>query len=286
MSKLGYNTNGLAHHRFTDAVALLADHGYEAVAVTPDVTWLDPYQDAASLAAQVELTARTLEKFGMACVMESGARFLINPSKKHDPTLMDADPERRSLRVDYLNRLIRIAADLNATCFSFWSGKLDVPIAQAVADQRLADGIFEVLPLAESLRIPIAFEPEPGMHIATLDDFRRIDALVCSGWFGLTIDLGHLHCLGETPIDSKIREWGTRILNIHIEDMVPGLHEHLPFGQGTMDFPPIFRALDEIGYPFAVCVELSRDSHRADLAVGESAAFLRHAIDTARSHQA
>lgn len=58
--KLGYNTNGLAHHRFTDAVAILADHGYEAVAITPDVGWLDPYQDAATLLRQVDETARTL----------------------------------------------------------------------------------------------------------------------------------------------------------------------------------------------------------------------------------
>ncbi|MBI1325870.1 TIM barrel protein [bacterium] len=283
--KLGYNTNGLAHHRFTDAVAMLADHGFEAMAITPDVGWLDPYQNAATLLRQVDETARTLDHFGMTCVMESGARYLINPRKKHDPTLMDADPERRSLRIDYLERLIRLAGDLHATCFSFWSGKIIERIPQNEADQRLADGIHAILPLAESLKIPLAFEPEPGMYIETLDDFRRIDRLIFSGWFGLTIDLGHLHCLGETPIDAKIREWSTRILNIHIEDMVPGVHEHLPFGQGTMDFPPIFRALDEISYPFSVCVELSRDSHRADLAVSESAAFLRQAIDAARTQK-
>jgi len=280
--KLGYNTNGLAHHRFADAVALLAEHGYQAVAVTPDVGWLDPYQNPASLVRQVDETARTLEKFGMACVMETGARFLIDPRKKHDPTLMDADPERRSLRIDYLERLMRMAGDLQATCFSFWAGKISERIPQQEADQRLVDGIHQLLPLAERLKIPLAFEPEPGMYIETLDDFRRIDALVFSGWFGLTVDVGHLHCLGESPIDQKIREWGTRILNIHIEDMVPGVHEHLPFGQGTMQFPPIFRALDDIRFPFAVCVELSRDSHRADLAVGESADFLRRAMQAAR----
>ena len=34
--KLGYNTNGLAHHRLVDAIELLADLGYQSVAITLD----------------------------------------------------------------------------------------------------------------------------------------------------------------------------------------------------------------------------------------------------------
>lgn len=273
--KIGYNTNGLAHHRFSDAISLLADHGFEAIAITPDVSWLDPYQDAHSLTGQIAETARLLDHYGMQCVMETGARYLINPKRKHDPTLMDSDPERRALRVDYLERLLNMAADLNATCFSFWSGKLQEDLPQSQADQRLADGIFEILPLAENLKIPLAFEPEPGMYIETMNDFRRIDALFQNGWFHLTIDLGHLHCMGEEPIADVIREWDTRIINIHIEDMLPGIHEHLMFGQGTMHFPPIFQALRDIRYPFAVNVELSRDSHRVDQIIGTCSSLLR-----------
>lgn len=279
--KLGYNTNGLAHHRFADAVALLADNGYTAAAITPDVNWLDPYQNAADLNRQLNETTKTLERFGMSCVMETGARYLINSRKKHDPTLMDASAEKRAIRVDYLKRLMNMAAELNATCISFWSGKMAENLALESADQRLADGIHEVLPLAEQLRLPIAFEPEPGMYIETLDDFRRLDALIQSGWFQLTVDLGHLHCMGEEPIADKIREYGQRIINIHIEDMKPGVHEHLMFGEGTIDFPPIFQALRDINYPFALCVELSRDSHRADQVVPRSAEFLRRMINLA-----
>ena len=276
--KIGYNTNGLAHHRFADAVALLADNGYESVAITPDIQWLDPYQDSTNLNRQLQETVELLDRFGMQCVMESGARYLINSRVKHDPTLMDASADRRALRVDYLQRLIRMAAELNATCFSFWSGKLDENISEQQADQRLADGIFEILPIAEKLRVPLAFEPEPGMYIQTMADFRRLDQLIQSGWFQLTIDLGHLHCLDEQPIANYIREWGTSLINIHIEDMKPGVHEHLMFGEGTMDFPPIFQALKDINYPFALNVELSRDSHRADQVVPKSADFLRRMI--------
>ena len=36
MMFLGYNTNGLAHHALSEAVAIVADLGYRGVAITID----------------------------------------------------------------------------------------------------------------------------------------------------------------------------------------------------------------------------------------------------------
>jgi sugar phosphate isomerase/epimerase len=119
------------------------------------------------------------------------------------------------------------------------------------------------------------------MYIQTMNDFERIDKLVQNPWFQLTIDIGHLHCLGEVPIENAIRKWQDRLINIHIEDMKPGIHEHLMFGEGTIDFPPIFQALHEIQFQHPICVELSRDSHRADQIVPRASEFLRQQIATA-----
>jgi L-ribulose-5-phosphate 3-epimerase len=120
----------------------------------------------------------------------------------------------------------------------------------------------------------LAFEPEPGMFIDTLDKFAQLDERICHPLFQLTVDLGHVHCLNEGNIHELLSRWRRRIENIHIEDMVRGVHEHLMFGQGTMDFTLICQALRQIEYGRGVHVELSRHSHMAVEAVRAAMEFL------------
>jgi len=123
--------------------------------------------------------------------------------------------------------------------------------------------------------MPLAFEPEPGMFIDTLAMFRRLDERIEHPLFQMTMDLGHVHCIEEGPVEAHVLRWAPRILNIHVEDMVRGVHEHLMFGEGTMEFGPIFAALSECGYRRGIHVELSRHSHMAPEAVRRSGDFLR-----------
>jgi sugar phosphate isomerase/epimerase len=272
--RLGYNTNGLAHHRLLDAIDLLADEGYTSIAITLDAGALDPYEEPGLLARQVHQVRTALDRRGLARVVETGARYLLNPRLKHDPTLMDPDPSRRERRVDFLRRAIDLASDLGAEAVSFWSGKAPESLAEDQGLDRLVDALKPVLHHAERAGMPLAFEPEPGMFIDTLQRFARLDERVRHPLFDLTIDIGHVHCSGEGEIARRLTDWCTRIRNIHIEDMLPGVHEHLMFGEGTIDFPPIFRALETIDYSGGVHVELSRHSHMAVEAVRRSATFL------------
>jgi sugar phosphate isomerase/epimerase len=117
------------------------------------------------------------------------------------------------------------------------------------------------------------------MFIDTLERFERLDDRIKHPLFQLTIDLGHVHCLSEGPISALIHRWRDRVINLHIEDMRPGVHEHLMFGEGTMDFPEIFDALREIKYQRGVHVELSRQSHMGAVAAESAMAFLKPLTD-------
>ena len=272
--RLGYNTNGLAHHRLTDAIDLIAAEGFQSVAITLDVGALDPYEEPGVLTRQLAAVRSCLDRRGLTRVVETGARYLLNPRLKHDPTLMDADPRRRAIRADFLCRAIDIARALDAECVSLWSGQIKDATPQEQAMDRLAHALQPVLRHAEVAGMPLAFEPEPGMFIDTFARFDRLDHQVSHPLFHLTVDLGHVHCIEEGSIADHLFRWAPRILNLHIEDMVRGVHEHLMFGAGTMDFPAVFKALHEIHYSRGVHVELSRHSHAAALAVRTAIQFL------------
>ena len=114
---LGYGTNGFANHRLDDALRVIADLGYTAVALTLDHHHLDPYAD--DVTAQVDRVAKLLDRLGLRSVVETGARYLLDPLHKHHPTLVCDEPAGR---VDFLRRAIRVAEGIGADCVSYWSG--------------------------------------------------------------------------------------------------------------------------------------------------------------------
>ncbi|MEX0716777.1 MAG: sugar phosphate isomerase/epimerase family protein [Planctomycetaceae bacterium] len=275
---LGYNTNGFPHHRPADALAVLAEIGYRSVAIAVDHHCLDPYSPL--LDDELREMGELLRSLDLRCVIETGARFLLDPRVKHEPTLVTADPAGRARRLDFLRHCVEIAAALEADAVSFWSGILRDDVSHQAAFERLADGCRELLAYAAPKNVRLAFEPEPGMLVETMDEFARLvdrvegESPTAAAWFGLTLDIGHLHCVEVEPISAHLRRWRERLFNIHIEDMRKGVHEHLMFGEGTIDFPPVLAALAEIGYEGGVHVELSRHGHLAPEAARRAFAFL------------
>jgi sugar phosphate isomerase/epimerase len=269
----GYNTNGFAHHRLEDAIEILAELGYASAAITLDHHALDPFDT--DIGAQTDRIRRLLEQGGLRCVIETGARFLLDSRRKHQPTLVSDSAGERERRHDFLVRAIDIAHRLNADAVSFWSGTPDGAVSAGECWRRLVECCTRLGDLAARRNVRLAFEPEPGMFIDTMEKFEELHRRVNHPHFGLTLDVGHLHCMDELPIAQHIHRWKDRLWNIHIEDMKKGVHDHLMFGEGEMDFPPIFDALGAIDYQGGVHVELSRHSHDAVNTARRAMQFLR-----------
>jgi sugar phosphate isomerase/epimerase len=270
MLRLGYNTNGMAHHRLDEALRLLADLGYQGCAITLDAAHLDPWWPG--LAAEVARIGTLARALGLGLVVETGARYLLDPARKHHPTLLSDGADERARRVEFLSRAAAIARDLGAEALSLWSGTAPPGCCDETAWARLVDGLRRVI---EASAVPIGFEPEPGMFIGDMSAFARLARELPS--LRLTLDLGHAHLTESQSVANVVRQFAAHLVNVHAEDMRRPAHEHLPFGAGEMDYRPILASLVEVGYRGLINVELSRDSHRAPEMARAAIAYLKEA---------
>jgi len=275
--RFGYGTNGFANHRLDDALAVLADLGYDGVALTLDHAHLDPF--APGLARRTAEVAARLTGLDLAVVVETGARYLLDASRKHEPTLVSDDGRDR--RVGFLRTAVEVAADLGAEAVSFWSGAVPPHVPAAAAWDRLLSGCSAVVEHAERRGVVLGFEPEPGMLVDDLAGYDRLHAqLGHPRTLGLTLDIGHCRCNESLSVPECVRRAGARLVNVQIDDMRRGVHEHLEFGEGEIDFPPVLAALTDVGYSGLVAVELPRHSHAAPAVAERSLTYLRHALAT------
>ena len=273
--RFAYNTNGLAHHRLDDALQLLADTGYDGVALTLDHHHLDPFAPDADDAARA--LRRRLDELGLAVMIETGARFLLDPRDKHEPTFVTATSAGRARRAEFLERAVDLAALLHAETVSFWAGVPKPGVDHDDAWGWLVEGVDRVARHAAERDVPLSFEPEPGMLVEHAGEWERLrDALDPRlPALRLALDTGHCIVTGSRTPEDTVRHYAGALGTVAVEDMRRGVHEHLAWGEGDMDVPAVLAALYEVGYDRLVTVELSRDSHRAHQLVPRTIAYLR-----------
>jgi len=273
MLRYAYNTNGASNHRLEDALGLIADSGYDGVALTLDHHHFDPF--APRLDHRASKLSSRLDELELDLVVETGARFLLDPRQKHEPTLIHPSENGRDRRIEFLKRALDVAAICDGEAVSFWAGRPQDGVDPDEAWSWLVEGVGEVVEAAEERDVTAAFEPEPGMLVETVDDFYRLQDQIPS--LQLALDTGHCVVTGEREPQAAVRECESDLGTVAIEDMKRGVHEHLFFGEGDMDIPAILGALGDVGFDRLVCVELSRASPTAHETVPSAIDYLESA---------
>lgn len=275
--QLGYNTNGFAHHTLPDTLTILSELGYDGIALTLEREHLDP-PDRRGVTGCIDRLRLLLEAVNFRVTIETGSRFILDRRKKHQPTLISASHDGRRRRVDFLAASIDVAAALSAESVSLWSGAADDEAGEPELWDRLVSSLRDVLRHAESRGVRLSFEPEPAMFVDSMARYAKLYDALDHPLFGLTLDVGHVHCLSDGDLAEHVRRWRDVLWNVHIDDARRGVHEHLMFGEGQIDFAGVFDALREIDYGGPVHVELPRHSHDAVEVARRSHEFLRRFI--------
>ena len=269
-----YNTNGFAFHRLEDATSILAELGYDGIALTPDVHHLDPYHASTD---DIRAFREDLARHDLGVIIETGARFVLDARRKHRPSLLDA-PEEATRRLDFLKRCVDLATQIGAPLVTVWSGGLPAAQSQDEAMARLTAGLNALCTYAAEHDVRIGFEPEPGMFIERADAWPALKAAVDHPALGLTLDVGHCLATNEGDPADVIREHAHDLVALQLDDHRPGVHEHLAFGDGAIDFERVGAAIRDVRFTGPLEVELSRHAATAPATARESLEFLRRAL--------
>lgn len=260
---LGYNTNGLAHHRLEEALLMLASMGYGGVALTPDVAHLDPFTTGEK---EWEKIRAQLDRHQLKIVIETGARYVLDPVRKHWPNLLTRREEDAERRMDFYLRCLRQAKVLGSELISIWSGHPDGGDDPQAALARLVERLKRLLDEAARVGVMVCLEPEPGHLIDGHASYRELRRQLGRKDLMTTIDIGHLIVTEAGAPHEHLAEFADSLRNVQVDDARRGVHEHLIPGSGEIDFVPVFEELKRLKYDGPVTLELSRDSHQGAVA--------------------
>lgn len=112
-----------------------------------------------------------------------------------------------------------------------------------------------LLEIAEDNGIKIAMEPEPPGFVSGSRDMLELMSEMNSEALCINFDIGHAFLTDEDLLGT-IREFGSRIVHAHIENMNQGEHVHRLLQEGEIDLRACLRTMKEIGYNGAVAIDL------------------------------
>ncbi len=222
MIQLSYCTFGLTELSLQEAIDAVDRVGYPGVELSFHRDQFNPFEitheQLAGLRSQFRRTA-----VKPACVATASHFFL--PARPHEPSLMCPDLAGRKRRIDLVRRGIDVARELEIPLVTFGSGFVRAEhLLDPCIDPHalLVDSIRRCLDfLQPGDGITLLIEPEPGMHIETLDQAIALVHEINSPDFMLHLDLCHMYCSEDDYVAALVKGAPyTRYL--HISDAQAG----------------------------------------------------------------
>lgn len=96
--------------------------------------------------------------------------------------------------------------------------------------------IEQATKLSVRLAVENVFEESPAI-------LKRLLATIDSPHLGFCLDAGHGYLFSEAPLEAWIEELGPWLIETHLHDNHGSMDDHLPVGQGKINFPTLFATL-------------------------------------------
>jgi len=245
--KIGLSTLLFVRTSIEDAIRASAELGAECVEIIYDVPHFPPDYDQRQLTGLRDL----LNSHGLGVSVHSSF-WDLNPASHHRELL--------GLTLKQARRSIDACRALGGEIVVLHFGKCPIPESKGFlegAKKRYRGFIERCLPYAQERGVTLALENaggQPDIYPSTAEELGQFVA----GLEGakITFDIGHAHMAGRmagrkdtgAAIARSIQKLREQLVHVHVHDNHGEQDEHLPPGDGDIDFKPIVGALRAINY--------------------------------------
>lgn len=234
--QLSYSTFGLTNLDFHAALEAVDRAGYEGVEISFHRDQFNVFDLDDDALDSVREHLRRL-RVQPACV--ATASHFFDPMQPHEPSLMALEHAARKRRIDLIKRGIHVGRKLGVNLVTFGSGFVraeHVAHPQTDPTELLVDSIRECLAEIRSEEdMTLLIEPEPGMHIETLEQGLALMKAVGSPRFKLHIDICHAYC-SEPDYVGALALAAPHARYLHISDARQGYNLDIRHDSETIAF--------------------------------------------------
>lgn len=223
---------------------------------------------------EIYFSAAGLDAIGGDALQRLKESLDYAPSLSFHAPFMDLCPgavdlKIRAVTMERFNQVLDAAEILKPKCIVFHSGYEKWKYAHNV-DIWLEKSLETWRPLisaAGKLGVRIAveniFEDEPS-------NLKLLMETIGSGNFGICFDAGHCNLFSKVPLKAWLEELGPYILELHLHDNDKSADQHLPIGDGTIDFKTLFSEMKGRDCIYTI------EAHSAEKAMRSLAALKRY----------
>ena len=252
--KLAFSTNAFKQYSLENSIMEIGVIGYEGVEILCDVPHLYPPLFPKQRLSRLKnfLGKQHLE------VSNLNAFTLYAVDDVYHPSWVEMDKHSTNIRLMHTIDCLKAARFLGAKNISTEGGGPQTGNAQDRKDllKLFTKNIEHAVRIAESEKVRILVEPEPGLIIENSSQITEFLKSFDSKSIGMNCDLGHFFCVGEDPAQ-VVYQLVDYIGHFHLADISSDrVHNHLLPGMGSINFKDIFDAISSVGYQGFITVEL------------------------------
>jgi sugar phosphate isomerase/epimerase len=232
---------------FYDQIAWIHDNGFEEVSFWTCKGETGVWQGFDVLRAKEEEINRLRQS--LKCFNMVDLHIGPIDTREIDSSLVSQDPEVRRMAIKLLETIFQFAREIKTNIITIHDGS-GSELNRSTILSNLARSLRELDELAGKYGIRLGVEMAENLDFIQAADFHNV---------GLTFDTGHIAARQDMLAQGElIKALGKRIFHVHVHDY-DGKYDHLPIGEGRLNFDEILNALLKTDYKRALCIELNPD---------------------------